>query len=151
LKVILLLPKTYVTLSNSLKSNNNSTSLISSHHYYSKVCTGALTECTCYMGILCGYSYARRTSSGIYESWKNTIYSGMGCCWRCPNLNPVETRVNRNLKKNVCTNKTYGTEENLTNAVRRYLGCMCTSIRYLDAFNKHNSMNTVFQLGFQSD
>jgi vacuolar-type H+-ATPase subunit F/Vma7 len=38
-----------------------------------------------------------------------------------PNLNPVETRVNRNLKKDVCANHNYGTEENLTNAVTRYL------------------------------
>ena len=40
---------------------------------------------------------------------------------RSPNLNPVETRVNRNLKKDVCANHNYGTEENLINAVRRYL------------------------------
>ena len=38
---------------------------------------------------------------------------------RSPNLNPVETRVNRNLKKDVCANHNYGTEGNLTNAVRR--------------------------------
>jgi hypothetical protein len=43
---------------------------------------------------------------------------------RSPNLNPVETRVNRNLKKDVCANHNYGTEENLTDAVRRYLRCM---------------------------
>jgi transposase len=43
---------------------------------------------------------------------------------RSPNLNPVETRVNRNLKKDVCANHNYGTEENLINAVRRYLRCM---------------------------
>ena len=43
---------------------------------------------------------------------------------RSPNLNPVETRVNRNLKKDVCANHNYGTEENLTNAVTRYLRCM---------------------------
>ena len=40
---------------------------------------------------------------------------------RSPNLNPVETRVNRNLKKDVCANYNYQTEENLINAVRRYL------------------------------
>ncbi len=40
---------------------------------------------------------------------------------RSPNLNPVETRVNRNLKKDVCANYNYPTEENLVNAVRRYL------------------------------
>ena len=43
---------------------------------------------------------------------------------RSPNLNPVETRVNRNLKKDICANHNYGTEENLVNAVRRYLRCM---------------------------
>jgi|SRR5690242_13618148 len=40
---------------------------------------------------------------------------------RSPNLNPVETRVNRNLKRDVCANHNYETEENLTYAVRRYL------------------------------
>jgi len=40
---------------------------------------------------------------------------------RSPNLNPVETRVNRNLKKDVCANHDYGTEENLACAVRTYL------------------------------
>ena len=43
---------------------------------------------------------------------------------RSPNLNPVETRVNRNLKKDVCANHNYGTEENLTYAVKRYLRCI---------------------------
>ena len=43
---------------------------------------------------------------------------------RSPNLNPVETRVNRNLIKDVCANHNYGTEENLIKAVRRYLRCM---------------------------
>jgi hypothetical protein len=37
------------------------------------------------------------------------------------NLNPVETKINRNLKKDVCANHNYGTEENLGKAVRRYL------------------------------
>ena len=40
---------------------------------------------------------------------------------RSPNLNPVETKVNRNLKKDVCANHNYVTEENLVKAVRRYL------------------------------
>ena len=43
---------------------------------------------------------------------------------RSPNLNPVETRVNRNLKKDVCANHNYVTEEKLVKAVRRYLRCM---------------------------
>jgi transposase len=37
---------------------------------------------------------------------------------RSPNLNPVETRVNRNLKKDVCANHNYETEANLINVVR---------------------------------
>jgi transposase len=40
---------------------------------------------------------------------------------RSPNLNPVEIRVNRNLKKDVCANHNYPTEKNLINAVRKYL------------------------------
>jgi hypothetical protein len=40
---------------------------------------------------------------------------------RSPNLNPVETRLNRNLKKDVCANHNYETEANLINVVRRYL------------------------------
>ena len=40
---------------------------------------------------------------------------------RSPNLNPVETRINRNLKKDICANHNYETEENLVKAVRRYL------------------------------
>ena len=43
---------------------------------------------------------------------------------RSPNLNPVETKVNRNLKKDVCANHNYQTEENLINAVRKYLRSM---------------------------
>ena len=39
-------------------------------------------------------------------------------------LNPVETRVNRNSKKDVCANHNYGTEENLGKAVRIYLRCI---------------------------
>jgi DDE superfamily endonuclease len=43
---------------------------------------------------------------------------------RAPFLNPVETKVNRNLKKDVCANYNYETEENLLCTVRRYLRCM---------------------------
>ena len=52
--------------------------------------------------------------------WLTVIFLPKGS----PNLNPVETRANRNLKKDVCANHNYGTEENLTNAVRRYLRCI---------------------------
>ncbi len=40
---------------------------------------------------------------------------------RSPFLNPVETKVNRNLKKDVCANYNYETEENLLRYVREYL------------------------------
>ena len=40
-----------------------------------------------------------------------------------PFLNIVETKVNRNLKKDVCANYNYGTEDNLLCTVRRYLRC----------------------------
>lgn len=42
---------------------------------------------------------------------------------RSPFLNLVETRVNRNLKKDVCANYNYETEYNLLCIVRRYLRC----------------------------
>lgn len=38
-----------------------------------------------------------------------------------PNLNEVEGRVNRKLKRDVCTNHTYGSIEELEDATRRYL------------------------------
>ena len=45
---------------------------------------------------------------------------------RAPFLNPVESKVNRNLKKDICANYSYETEENLLCSVRKYLrrlGC----------------------------
>jgi transposase len=45
---------------------------------------------------------------------------------KAPYLNPVETKVNRNLKKDICANYCYETEENLMCSVRKYLrrtGC----------------------------
>jgi hypothetical protein len=45
---------------------------------------------------------------------------------KAPFLNLVETKVNRNLKKDICTNYFYETEEDLICSVRRYLkrkGC----------------------------
>ena len=51
---------------------------------------------------------------------------------RSPNLNPVETRINRNLKKDICANHNYGLEVNLINAVRRYLGYIGSWRRYLN-------------------
>ena len=43
---------------------------------------------------------------------------------RSPYLNPVETRINRNLKKDICANHNYETEENLIKMLRRYLRCI---------------------------
>ena len=40
---------------------------------------------------------------------------------RSPNLNPVETRVNKNLKKDICANHNYQTEGTLIVAVTKYL------------------------------
>lgn len=45
---------------------------------------------------------------------------------RSPFLNPVETKVNRNLKKDVCANYCYKTKKDLLCSVRKYLrriGC----------------------------
>jgi len=42
---------------------------------------------------------------------------------RAPFLNLVETKINRNLKKDVCANYNYETEDNLLCTVRRYLRC----------------------------
>ena len=54
------------------------------------------------------------------EDWLTVIFLPK----RSPNLNPVETKVNRNLKKDICANHNYRTEENLINAVRKYLRCV---------------------------
>jgi transposase len=54
------------------------------------------------------------------EDWLTVIFLPK----RSPNLNPVETKVNRNLKKDICANHNYQTEENLINAVRKYLRSM---------------------------
>jgi hypothetical protein len=49
--------------------------------------------------------------------WLTVIYLPK----RSPNLNPVETKVNRNLKKNIFANHNYQSGENLIVAVTRYL------------------------------
>jgi hypothetical protein len=54
------------------------------------------------------------------EDWLTVIFLPK----RSPNLNLVETKVNRNLKKDICANHNYQTEENLINAVRKYLRCV---------------------------
>lgn len=69
------------------------------------------------------FHVSRKTKQFIEENqsdWLTTIFLPK----RSPNLNPVETRINRNLKKNVCANYNYETEENLINTVRKYLRCI---------------------------
>jgi transposase len=68
------------------------------------------------------FHVSRKTKQFIEDQlhWLTVIFLPK----RSPNLNPVETRLNRNLKKDVCANHNYGTEENMTNAVRRYLRCI---------------------------
>ena len=53
------------------------------------------------------------------EDWLTVLFLPT----HAPFLNPVETKVNRNLKKDVCANYNYGTEDNLLCTVRRYLRC----------------------------
>jgi DDE superfamily endonuclease len=48
-----------------------------------------------------------------------------------PFLNPVETKVNRNLKKDVCANYNYGTEDNLLCNVREdILDVLVVGLKY---------------------
>jgi transposase len=68
------------------------------------------------------FHVSRRTKQFIEKQsdWLTVIFLP-----KCsPNLNPVEIKVNRNLKKDVCANHNYQTEENLINAVRKYLRCI---------------------------
>jgi transposase len=51
------------------------------------------------------------------SQWLTVIYLPK----RSPNLNPVETKVNRNLKKDIFANHNYQSGENLIVAVTRYL------------------------------
>ncbi len=56
------------------------------------------------------------------SGWLTVVYLPK----KAPFLNPVETKVNRNLKKDICANYVYETEENLLCSVRKYLrstGC----------------------------
>jgi transposase len=66
------------------------------------------------------FHVSRKTKQFVEEkqsNWLTVIFLPK----RSPNLNPVETKVNRNLKKDVCANHNYRTEENLINAVKKYL------------------------------
>ena len=68
-------------------------------------------------------------NASFHESRKTKHFTDSQSDWltviflpkRSPNLNPVETRINRNLKKDVCANHNHVTEVNLINAVRGYL------------------------------
>ncbi len=51
------------------------------------------------------------------EDWLTVLFLPT----RSPFLNLVETRVNRNLKKDICANYNYETEENLLCFIRQYL------------------------------
>jgi transposase len=56
------------------------------------------------------------------SEWLTAVYLPK----KAPFLNLVETKVNRNLKKDICANYCYETEEDLICSVRRYLrrkGC----------------------------
>lgn len=56
------------------------------------------------------------------SEWLTVIYLPK----RSPFLNPVETKVNRNLKKDVCANYCYKTDVDLSRSMRKYLrrlGC----------------------------
>jgi transposase len=66
------------------------------------------------------FHVSRKTKQFIEENqseWLTVIFLPK----RSPNLNPVETKINRNLKKDVCANHNYQTEKRLINAVRKYL------------------------------
>jgi hypothetical protein len=54
------------------------------------------------------------------EDWLTVLFLPT----HAPFLNIVETKVNRNMKKDVCANYNYETEDNLLCTVRRYLRCM---------------------------
>ena len=51
------------------------------------------------------------------SEWLTVVYLPK----RSPFLNPVETRINRNIKKDICANYCYETEENLLCSVLKYL------------------------------
>lgn len=65
------------------------------------------------------FHLSRRTKQFVEKqsNWLTIIFLPK----RSPNLNPVEIRVNRNLKKDVCANHNYETKENLIKIVRKYL------------------------------
>jgi transposase len=58
----------------------------------------------------------------LQSKWLTVVYLPK----KAPFLNPVETKVNRNLKKDICANYCYETEKDLICSLRSYLrriGC----------------------------
>ncbi len=72
--------------------------------------------------------HVSKEATGYVErqsEWLTVVYLPK----RSPYLNPVETTINRNLKKDICANYCYETEENLLCSVRKHLrrtGCWPT-------------------------
>ncbi len=73
-------------------------------------------------------SHVSKKTTGYVEiqaEWLTVVYLPKGS----PFLNHVKTRINRNLKKDICANYCYETEEDLLCSVRKYLrrtGCWPT-------------------------
>ena len=65
--------------------------------------------------------HASRKTKQFIEKQSNWLTVIIFLPKRSPNLNPVETKVNRNLKKDVCANHNYESEKRLINTVRKYL------------------------------
>lgn len=65
------------------------------------------------------FHVSKKTRRYIEEQseWLTAVYLPK----RSPFLNPVETKVNRNLKKDICANYCYETEKDLLCSVRKYL------------------------------
>ena len=65
------------------------------------------------------FHHSKKTARFIEKqsSWLTVIFLPT----RSPYLNPVETKVNRNLKKDICANYNYETEDDLLCTVKQYL------------------------------
>ena len=74
------------------------------------------------------FHVSKKTKQFIEKQSEDWL-TGLFLPTHAPFLNPVETKVNRNLKKDVCANYNYGTEDNLLCTVRRYL-------RFMDSWPK---------------
>ena len=65
------------------------------------------------------FHHSKKTARFIEKqsNWLTVIFLPT----RSPYLNPVETKVNRNLKKDICANYNYETEDDLLGTMRQYL------------------------------